>query len=324
MCFQAKESKRFTVTRYLHRDCVGNVYYGPGRNAEDEQPIELFHVTIADRLLIWIDDPIISVRTCARNYEINRMLVNALGFPSLLQRASLLPHRHDEFTAFNDSLKMVLTLQKDKADQYRAFLTRLFSLNVALLMKKITALRGTNPNALDTGLSSDADKRMLVTYVDILELVQQQRFAAFAQKKDNAVATPVADDIIDLAEMQGILNELLAANTQYTIDVMVDRKDHWENEESNQLVAMRANLSEYFVEPDGVSAADKAICQRSIDNAERDLKMVQHSKEENFVQIDMQIQQIERGIRSIVSDMTQTLNALNATAQQFWADDWGR
>lgn len=318
---QNKAGKKFTVTRYLHPEYVGHVLYGPEQNDENKQPIELFHTTLGERLLTWIDDPIISQRIRATNYEINRMLINALAFPSLLEYADLCRRRCGEFEAFNKSVKMVFSLQKKHVDKHRIFLTQLFSTNATLLAKKIIKLREENPNALNfTNSANNYDKSVLFAYVDQLEHVQQQKFAKFAQTKEKALVIPSADDFVDLRELRDILKEFFTAHKKYTADMTADRKDDWNNEENNQMVAMRANLSDYFVEPAGVSAEDKAMCQRSIENAERDLKVAQQNAKKNLQEIYTQIRKMQRNIYEIADAMKVTVNELNTVTRQFLAE----
>lgn len=309
---QKKTANKFVVMRYLHPECVGNVYYGFYRKTENEQPIENFHLLIAGRLLTWIDDPIVSPRTRATNSEINRMLVNALNFPDSLRQIELLRRRKQQFQVCQTSSTKLYTLCKTKTDQFEAFLLRMLTLNMALLPKKIVELRAQNPDALAyADVFSNYDNSMVAACVDDLERVQQQQVETMQRTKEKALHIDIANHFIKWAELRNILSELLATCDKYTVDMNEDRKVYWRNEENNQLVAMRANLNDYFNGRESVSADDIVMCQKLIDNAERDLDMLQQKSQENGRKIEDEMRQIQSNINQAVDAMNGMVNGLN-------------
>lgn len=312
------------MTRYLHQEDVCNVYYGSRQNFGNKQPIELFHAYLNELHLIWINDPITSQRTRPTGIEMNQMLINALGYPSLLKDGNV-RERHELYETKNQPLVELMTVLKDDLDEQRSFLSilpnpsclALSSLDWVILTKKIAKLLTQNPHVLNyDGVSNNYDKYMLREYVDELEKVQQHHFDTYYQTFGKAHEIPIATDLIDLSELRNILNEFPATLKQYAVELEVDRKEHWENEENNQLVAMRANLSDYFVDAVGVSAEAKAICQKAIDTVDGQLQTVLHTKE-NVQQTKMQIQKMQSDIDEIADSVNDPLKSLDTVAQNY-------
>lgn len=264
--------------------------------------------------MIWIDDPLVSRRICATSTEMNQMLTNALGFPSLVEDGNV-QQRYEEYESTNQSLVKLLTALKNGTDENRTFLTQLHSLEKELLSKKIDELRTKNPNALNYGAAvKNYDQYMLIEYVDDMDNDQTQRFETYNQTIDEALELTAAADSIDLNESREILNECSTTSMAYVEELVENRKQYWQNEENNRLVAMRANLSEYFVDGAGVPAEDEAICQETIDAVRHRLGTTVHA-EQNAQKINMEKQKIQTDLIVIVNSMDALVQSLDVVAQ---------
>lgn len=306
------------MTRYLHANDGCNVYYGSDRNAQTEQEIEFFHTDLSVLNFIWLEDSLISQRIRPSPVEMNQMFINALGLTQILEDGNNVRQRHENDKIENEPLAKLVTTLKTETDKQRIFLTRLHTLELAILTKKISKLRAENPHALNcNGLSKNYDKCMLFAHVQSLDGIQQQEVNAFQRAIGQTpdISSKFSNDIIDLDALQDGLNGLFTTLNKYAEELKVECKESWANEEENRMVAMRANLSEYFVEATGVSADDKAICQKSIDSAEYRLNATlgKSGKQE----ITVKIQNIMTDIENVVNAMNHPINSLNAVAQHY-------
>lgn len=298
----------------MHHEDVRNVYYGFRPDLYDDQPIELFHLNLSENLLTWIDDPLVGQRTRPTGIEMNQMLVNAMGFPSLLKDGDV-RECHELYETKNQQLVELMTILEKDTDAQRITMTKQNSLELAILKKKVDKLRTQKPHVLNAGgMSNNHDTYMLFEYVNDLEDEQKMQFEAFNRTLVKAHDIPIATDLIDLSELRDILNEFPTALKKYAVELAVNRQQHWKNEENNQLVAMRANLSKYFVGAAGVSADTKAICQKAIDTAECTLQTVLKT-DEKIQKIEEQIQKIQSDIVEIVNSMDQPMKTLGTVAQ---------
>lgn len=264
--------------------------------------------------MIWIDDPLVSRRICATSTEMNQMLTNALGCPSLVEDGNV-QQRYEEYESTNQSLVKLLTALKNGTDENRTFLTQLHSLEKELLSKKINELRTKNPNALNYGDAvKNYDQYMLIDCVDDMDNDQTQRFETYNRTIDEALELTAAADSVDSNELRDILNECSTTSMAYVEELVESRKQYWQNEENNRLVAMRANLSEYFVDGAGVPADDEAICQESIDAVRHRLGTTLHA-EQNAQKINMEKQKIQTDLITIVNSMDALVQSLDVVAQ---------
>lgn len=318
---QKKGNKQFTVTRYLHNENVYNVFYGSDQNAG--QPIEEFHMELIRLKLFWLDDPITSQRQRLTNFEMNQMLINALGYPNLLNHGQI--RRCNEIhNTKNQSLEALLSILKIDADKTRAFLTQLYSFDHVILTKKIAQLRRENPNLSKyVGLSNSFDRVMLVAHVDNLESVQDQQIKTYRQTIKEALEIPFSTHPIDLNALQDLPNEFPSIREMYINELKMERNEHWKNEEHNRMVAMRANLGECFNESGGISTDAKVICQKLIDSTERRLKTILHT-EQNMQDIQMKIRKIQTDIEKLVGTMNHLVKYSNNVAQRFLVERFTR
>lgn len=290
------------------------VYYGTRQNFRNKQPIDSFHVNLNELKLIWLDDSLVSRRIRATSTEMRQMLTNALDFPNILSDGNL-NQCYAKYGIANEPLVELLTELRNGTAEERIFLTQLHSLDTVLLTKKIDELQTKNPNALIYGdVAKTYDQYMLIECVEDMENVQTQQFESHKQAIDEVVDLKFAADPIDLNESRAVLNEFSLTLLEFIEELDEDRKDHWENEEHNQMVAMRANLTEYFDDDAGVSAEDKAICQNTIDTIDHQLKTVLHAKQ-NVQQIQMQKQKIQADLIKIVGSMDTLVNSLDDVAK---------
>lgn len=274
------------------------------------QPIRSFHLNLRDNLLTWMADPLTSQRVRPTNIEINRMLIHSLGFSDMLKDGNV-RERHDLYLTKNGLMKRLMTLLKKETDKQRTFLRKQNSLELAILNKKIANLRTQNPNALNYGdMLNNYDTYMLFEYVDELE---NNQFDAINQMHENFCEISFATDPIDLSELQDVLNEFPAALEKYTKELEVDCKEQWKHEENNQLVAMRANLSQYFVGGADVSAEAKSTCQNAISTVQRQLRtMLQTVEQKRKIETQMQSNFVE-----IVASMRKSMKSRDDVAKKY-------
>lgn len=319
---QKKKSKKFTVTRYLHQENVGNVYYGSRQSRRKKQSIETFHADLSKLQLIWLDDPLISQRTRPTNTEMKQMLLHALGCQSLLKDGEVQLH-HAKYVIKNGPLASLVAVLKEWTDKSEAKLLALRSLEKVLMTKKMHELRRQNPNALNYGhMDKNYDKYMLFEYVEDLESAQLHQFEMHNQVIDDALLDnddhrfPV--NSIDSNELRAIFNEFSSAWENYREELDADRKDKWAYEENFRMFLMRAGLSDYF-DAAGVSAQDKNICLKEIASPDYDLKTVLRTKQ-NVQKIKMQQRKIQTDTIEIVNSMDASVAHLVAVRQKIWKE----
>lgn len=265
-----------------------------------KQSIESFHADLSALNLICLDDPLVSQRIRATSTEMRQMMMNALGCPHLLNDVQ--PY-HEKFEVRIKPLTELLEMLDEHMDEERNRQKELCSLEWVLLGRKINELRSQNLSALDFGdMEKNYEKYMLVEFVEDAENAQIQQCEMHNDVIENALELQYATDSIDLNEPQAVLNEFTDALGRYTEEMVADRKDHWENEEDNRMLAMRAGLSEYFADAAGVSAEDKAICQNAIDAVDHQLKTVLNTKQ-NAKKIETQNRKIQSDLIRIVNSM---------------------
>lgn len=300
------------MTRYLRRENVCNVYYGSRKSLSKKQSIEKFHAELSALNLVWLDDPLVSQRIRATSDEMRQMMMKALGSQHLLKDVR---QYHEKYEAIVKPMAKLLVILERSTDEERSFLTKVRSLEMVLLTKKISALRAQNPNALDYGdMDKNCEKCLLVEYVETLETAQMQRLEVHNQAIDDALALNFGTDAIDTEEPQAILIEFSAALEKYREEMEADRKKHWVNEEINQMIAMRAGLSEYFADAAGVSAEDKAICRKAIGTVDHQLNTVLHTTQ-NVQRIETQTQKIQSDLINIVNSMGGLVEHLDVVTQ---------
>lgn len=303
----------------MHEEDACNVYYGSDRSSGKQQSIEWFHTDLSMLKLIWLKDSLISQRTRPSSIETNQMLINALGFPDLLEDGKNVRQCHENDKIRSQPLEKLLAILEKETDDCRADLTELHSLDSVILKKKIAKLRAENPNALNcNGLSKNYDKCALFDHVQNLVDNQEQQAKILKRTTDQALDIPskFSSNLIDLDALKNVFNEFSITLKKYAKESEVDRKEHWENEEENQMVSMRANLSGYFAGDAVVSADAKAICQKLIAHTDCNLKTILRTKE-NVQEINVMIQAILTDIGNVVDAIHSPLNGLNDTAQQY-------
>lgn len=290
------------------------MYYGSRKNYRNRQSIEMFHAQLSALNLRWIDDPIISQRIRATSTEMRQMLTNALGCPDLL-KDRMIRQCYEKFKITNVPLAKLFRMLKSGTDKERKYLSELHSLEMVLLTKKIAQLRGQIPNMLNRcNMAKNYDNYMLIECVNDMEDAQAQQFDAYNQAIDDALELTISMDFIDSNELRTILNEFSSAWEQFIEETDADRTDHWDHGRNNQMVVMRANLSDYFVGAAGVSADDKAICQNAIDAIDNQLGTVLHTTQ-NVQQIEVHKRKILSDLMKMVDEMDVLENDLDTVAR---------